>query len=214
MSRRSNKKPRTVSDAGSPQLPVVPGIPKSTTSRSEAARALGAARRRSQRLRLISVGILAFAAFGGFVYLRGRRDAALPGQAVRQMISRHIAVGDPTPVYDTDPPTSGPHVPEAASWGIYTEPMEKQAVVHSLEDGGVVINYRPDLAPATIGQLAAVVNGYASDHLILAPYPGLTKPIVLTAWGRIDQLDTLDEARIRRFADAWRGKDHHADSGS
>lgn len=73
-------------------------------------------------------------------------------------------------------------------------------MVHSLEDGGVVINYRSDLDPAMIGQLTAVVNSYASDHLIMAPYPGLTKPIVLTAWGRIDQLDTLDEARVRRFA--------------
>jgi hypothetical protein len=33
--------------------------------------------------------------------------------------------------------------------------------------------------------------------------------IALTAWTRIDTMDTLDEARVRRFIDAYRGIDHH-----
>lgn len=213
MSRNVNKKPSPGAVAGTPEAAASPKQPKPPMSRSDAARAAGAARRRKQQLRRLAVGALGLAVIGGFLYYRARSDAALPGQAVSQMASRHIAVGDPTPRYDTDPPTSGPHVPEPASWGVYTEPLDKPAMVHSLEDGGVVISYRPDLDRATLDQLTTLAKTYTTD-LILAPYPGLSHPIVLTAWGRIDRLDTLDEARIRQFADAWRGKDHHGDSGS
>jgi hypothetical protein len=33
--------------------------------------------------------------------------------------------------------------------------------------------------------------------------------IALTAWTRIDTMDQLDEGRVRRFIDAYRGIDHH-----
>jgi hypothetical protein len=33
--------------------------------------------------------------------------------------------------------------------------------------------------------------------------------IALTAWTRIDTMDRLDESRVRRFIDAYRGIDHH-----
>ncbi len=187
--------------------------PKQGKPRQDAARAAATAMRRTARIRNLAVAGFALASVAGLVYLSVRRDAARPGQSVAQMPSRHIAPTDPTPVYNTDPPTSGPHLPEPAAWGVYTEPLDKPAMVHSLEDGGVVISYRPDLDASTVDLLTTLADEYPVD-VILAPYVGLTNPIVLTAWNRIDRLEALDEIRIRKFIDAWHGKDHHASSGT
>ena len=47
------------------------------------------------------------------------------------------------------------------------------------------------------------------DHVLLAPYPGLDRCIALTAWTRLDKMDELDERRVVRFIEAYRGIDHH-----
>ena len=88
--------------------------------------------------------------------------------------------------------------------------------MHGLEDGGVVINYQPDLDKATVDKLAEIANLYiktpGKENIIMSPYPGLSNPIVLTTWGRMDRLDTLDETRIRAFVDAYVNIDHHENS--
>jgi hypothetical protein len=55
--------------------------------------------------------------------------------------------------------------------------------------------------------------GRYPDRVILAPYPGLDRCIALTAWTRIDKLDELDERRVVRFIEAYRGIDHHVGGG-
>src|SRR5207248_2820920 len=120
--------------------------------------------------------------------------------------------------YSTDPPTSGPHIGSLADWGVHTEPITKEIQVHALEDAGVVINYRPDLDKPTVDRLAALTRSYSDlitsdsidNHVLMSPYPGLSNPIVLTAWRHIDRLDTFDEARIKSFIDAYKNIDHHA----
>lgn len=187
--------------------------PKQGKPRQDAARAAATARRRTARIRNLAVAGMGLAVVAGFVYLSGRRDAALPGDSVAQMPSPHIVETDPTPVYNADPPTSGPHLAAPAAPGVYPDPVPKAAMVHSLEDGEVVISYRPDLDTPTLDKLTTLANEYPDD-VLLAPYPGLTSPIVLTAWNRVDRLEALDEARVRAFVDAWGGKDHHPASGS
>ena len=122
----------------------------------------------------------------------------------------HIQViGEPHVAYNSDPPTSGPHLPYIAPWGIHTEPIPRELQVHNLEDGGVVVQYScaapcPDLA----AKLAEIVRRYEMQ-VLLAPYPGLRTRIALTAWTRLDAFDDFDEARIVRFIRAYRGIDHH-----
>ncbi len=85
--------------------------------------------------------------------------------------------------------------------------------MHGLEDGGVIVQYRPDVETDVLADLTRVVQSYAAD-VILAPAPDLSHPIVLTAWTRIDRLNSFDENRIRAFVDAYRGIDQHGRSGS
>jgi DNA polymerase III delta subunit len=60
-----------------------------------------------------------------------------------------------------------------------------------------------------IAKLAAIVSRYP-DKVILAPYPKLDMQIALTAWGRIDTFDEVDEQRIVRFIEAYWSIDHHS----
>jgi len=127
--------------------------------------------------------------------------------------SPHISDVNAQETYSTDPPTSGPHVPQVPSWGVHADQLQKPLQVHALEDRGVVVNYQPNIDKPTLDRLSALVGGYP-DEVILAPYQGLSNPIVLTAWTRIERLDKFDEASIQRFIQAYRGIDHHKDSGS
>ena len=165
--------------------------------------------RRARRQRAWIVGaalaVVAVALGGYFAY---RAAATLPGAPVASQGNQHIqSESTPHLEYSTDPPTSGPHLPYIAPWGVHTTPIAKELQVHNLEDGGVMVQYNCD-CPDLVAKLRAIVAHY-DRQVILAPYPGIKSKIALTAWGRIDQFDEFDEPRITRFIDAYRGIDHH-----
>lgn len=161
-------------------------------------------RRQWQAVGLVVVVLIA-AVVGYFAY---RAAADLPGVSMPDQGNRHIQrATDPHEAYNSDPPTSGSHLPYLAPWGIHTRPIERELQVHNLEDGGVLVQYNCE-CPELVEQLKSVVRDY-EKFVILAPYPGLKHKIALTAWTRIDTLDGYDERRIRRFIDRYRGIDHH-----
>jgi hypothetical protein len=105
------------------------------------------------------------------------------------------------------PPTSGPHLPYIAPWGVHTKPIPDELQVHNLEDGGVVVQYNCD-CPEVAEKLAEVVRRY-DRFVVLAPYPKMKSRIALTAWTRLETLEEFDAERIDRFIKAYRGIDHH-----
>lgn len=120
----------------------------------------------------------------------------------------HLVSGELPPVYNTDPPTSGPHTPYLARWGVHLGPIPKEVQVHNLEDGGVIVHYNcPDGCPELVKKLEGIVKRF--DRAILTPSPGMEKQIALTAWGKLDRFDGFDEERIVRFIKANIGIDHH-----
>lgn len=157
----------------------------------------------------LAVVVAAIAA--GWLWARTRGPA--PGEFVPNLGNAHIATADtPHQPYNSEPPTSGPHLPYIAPWGVHTRPIPKELQLHNLEDAGVVVSYRPDCADRVLAPLQSVVTKYP-DHVILAPYPGLDRCIAITAWTRIDKFDEPDERRVTRFIDAYRGIDHHVPGG-
>jgi Protein of unknown function (DUF3105) len=166
--------------------------------------------RRQRRRLVVAAGVVAAlvaVAMVGWLYARAR--GPLPGEFVASLGNDHIPT-DETPhiPYNSEPPTSGPHLPYIAPWGVHVRPLPKELQVHNLEDGGVVINYKPQCADQVQSGLRAIVDRYP-DHVVLAPYPTLDRCIALTAWTRIDKMDELDESRVVRFIEAYRGIDHH-----
>jgi hypothetical protein len=141
-------------------------------------------------------------------YLAYRAAANLPGVPFPDQGNRHLgSAGEAHEPYNSDPPTSGPHLPYIAPWGVHTRALPPELQVHNLEDGGVVVQYGCD-CPDLVAKLRAIVERY-DKFVILAPYPSMKHRIALTAWTRLDVLDELDEGRIVRFIDAYRGLDHH-----
>jgi hypothetical protein len=142
-------------------------------------------------------------------YLAYRAQADLPGVKVPSQGNAHIAsVTTPHTPYNSDPPTSGPHVGYLAPWGVHTRPIPLPLQVHNLEDGGVLVQYNCE-CPELVAQLRAIVDRYGK-FVILAPYPTMKPRIALTAWTRLDTMEEFDEKRIVRFIEAYRGRDHHA----
>ena len=150
---------------------------------------------------------------GGLGYWAyGQWAIGSPGQFVPSMGNQHI---HPNEVglrsYNSDPPTSGPHLPSIAQWGIHENPIPKELQVHNLEDGGVVVQYNcpqpSEECKTLVEKLAQIVRRY--ERAILAPYPGMSHKITLTAWTRIDKFNEFDEKRIVSFIEAYHKIDHH-----
>ncbi len=165
----------------------------------------------ARRRRLWATGLtIAVVAAGLVAYWAYRAAADLPGARLTDLGNAHIQMAsDPHVPYNSEPPTSGPHLPYIAPWGIHTEPIVKELQVHNLEDGGVMVQYHCATACADlVAKLTEIVRRYETQ-VILAPYPAMRTRIALTAWTRLDAFDDLDEARIVRFIRAYRGIDHH-----
>lgn len=166
---------------------------------------LATAVRKNRVALMLVVAVVAAAVVGYFAY---RAAADLPGTKMPDQGNLHIATETtPHDAYNSDPPTSGPHLPYIAPWGIHVRPISRELQVHNLEDGGVMVQYSCD-CPEEVAKLRDIVSKY-DRFVVLAPYPGMNSRFALTAWTRIETMDRLDEARVRRFIDAYRGIDHH-----
>ena len=97
--------------------------------------------------------------------------------------------------YPQSPPVGGEHAPAWLECGVYATPVLEELAVHDLEHGTVWIAYDPGLDEDEVEQLAEQLprNG------IMAPYPGLDAPAVVTVWGRQLRLDGADDARLELF---------------
>lgn len=146
---------------------------------------------------------------------QGGGTSAQQGEFMQDLGNKHLKEkSDPHIPYNSVPPTSGPHVQYIHQWGVTDKQIPDELQVHNLEDGGVIIHYDPvRVDGATIEKLQTLTKRF-EDRLILEPYtkPPLPTPIVLTAWTRIEKLDSFDEKRITAFIDAYRGIDHHVRS--
>jgi len=142
-----------------------------------------------------------------------RPDYPYAVQTFKDQGREHLPVGQPFDFYNSDPPTSGPHAPSPADWGVHAEPVPKEVPVHNMEHGGVVIWYDCSagvpLDEAQCrelrDQLAVIVKSEVSDGklVVMAPYAGMEHRIALTAWRTLDTFDEFDAARVQAFIDHY-----------
>jgi len=163
------------------------------------------------RILVTLIGIVLIGAAGYWYFLdqaTGPRGEFFPSLGNRHITRNQVGLTN----YNSSPPTSGPHLPSIARWGIHENPISKELQVHNLEDGGVMVQYNCQRSSQEcqelIRKLAQVVRQY--KHAILAPYTGMSHKIALTAWTRIDKFNEFDEKRIASFIEAYMGIDHHA----
>lgn len=172
---------------------------------------------------LIALVVL-FVLAGGYLLVK-EVSKPQPGEFIVSMGNRHLKdMNEAHDPYNSLPPTSGPHLGSHAQWGVSEQSIADELQIHSLEDGGVMVQY--NCAPGNsdntatpsaheidgckqlINQLASIVKKYP-EKVGMAPYPKLDTRIALTAWTRIDKFNDFDEERIQKFIKAYRGIDHH-----
>jgi len=156
---------------------------------------------------LIALVLVAVALLGaGLVYALSQDE---PGKKIVDQGNQHIA--EPSSyLWNSRPPTSGPHAPGLVAWGIHADTISPWQQVHNLEDGGVIIHYNcPEGCDQTVQELRGIVEKKGEEQLILQPNPDMDSRIALTAWTRLLTLDEVDRGRIEDFINAYRGIDHH-----
>src|ERR1051325_9368984 len=113
--------------------------------------------RRTRGVVLVVSALVVAAVVGYFAY---RAAADLPGTKMPDQGNLHLAsettAHEP---YNSDPPTSGPHLPYVAPWGVHTRPIPLELQVHNLEDGGVVVQYNCT-CPELVDKLRTIVTKY------------------------------------------------------
>jgi Protein of unknown function (DUF3105) len=160
----------------------------------------------------VAVGVIALLSGG----LAGGRDdpgvavtpGAGPGTAYASQGARHLTAGQSHPAYDSDPPTSGPHVPTPVTTN--NAVLTNDQLLQALEVGDVVFMYSTRTPPRGLQAVADGVAPHFSAPLaahgqtvILARRQGLPT-ITALAWRHI--LRSNNAGQLRAFAQYWLGK--------
>jgi hypothetical protein len=138
--------------------------------------------------------------------------------AIPILASPHVADGTPV-VYDSNPPSSGPHYNEWANFQEFAHPVDDRNLVHSLEHGAVLLLYNCDAdagggldggaaCDEVVTALRAVRDAFPDDPLcdpairvriIIAPRPANDVAVAAAAWGNVYRADCVDSASLTAF---------------
>lgn len=161
---------------------------------------------------ILSVGLIAI--LSGF--FAGRDQAGISGIANRigeqfpDLGHAHLAPGQPRPRYDSDPPTSGAHVPEPVLRD--ESALDNDQLLQALEVGNVVILYGHRSPPPGLRALAQSVAApftpelaRAGQAVILARRRG-TVGLIGLAWSRLVRVSAPNDPLLKEFAQVWLGR--------
>ena len=112
-----------------------------------------------------------------------------------------------TVAYETVPPTSGAHWATPTQCGFYEDGVTDELVVHNMEHGNVVMSYNltDDADKERLREVHENLNGNG-EWLVTRFYPNIPPgTVALTAWGVLDEFEGVNEERIERFYEAYKG---------
>jgi hypothetical protein len=137
------------------------------------------------------------------------RAAALANCRVRSFPSEGRRHTRAPVTYRTNPPTSGPHDPVPAGDGEYDRAPAKEAWVHSLEHGRILLQYRPGAPGEVRGALKAVFDQDRAHMLLMPNDTAMPFELAAVAWthylGCASYDDRVPDA-VRAFRDAYRDR--------
>ncbi len=148
---------------------------------------------------VVVVGLIAFA-----IWASVKADESRPGDSFASLGGEHIPVGATHPAYNSNPPTSGWHYAQEASWGVHSEELPDEQVLHNLEHGGIWISYT-GIDQDTRNKIEDLVKRYP-DKLIITPRAKDDAKIVVASWTRLLKLDQYDETKIVEFISGNKNK--------
>lgn len=168
----------------------------------------GAVRRKKLKKIFWSSGglILLIILVGGGIWYSSAKNRSLPGEFIADQGREHItARGDF--VYNSSPPTSGPHFPRAAEWGTYKEEIDDETIIHNLEHGGIWVSYKPGMPEEIRKKLESFYEKWGRK-VIVAPRSKNDSDIALAAWNHLDKFNVSEysDERVEKFIKAFRNK--------
>ena len=161
---------------------------------------------------VLSIGLIAL--LSGFFAARDpagvTSSGSGPGQRFPDQGHAHLAPGELRPVYNSDPPTSGPHIPALVqSDGV---PLSDDELLEALELGDVVFTYGTPTPPPALTALARSVASPFTPALAAAGQAVIVAPRAHTtgidglAWTRMIHSTSAADPRLHDFAEFWLGK--------
>jgi hypothetical protein len=96
----------------------------------------------------------------------------------------HLTPGQPSPKYDTDPPTSGMHDLTPTPDGAFLDTPKETGVVHALEHGRIAVQYSPELDRADQLLLKGAYDEGPAG-MLLFPNPDMPYDVAATAWTQL-----------------------------
>jgi hypothetical protein len=197
-----------------------------TISRKEMLREAAARKRQEQSRWLMAAGVVIVLLIGVAVYIGYRNSLPVVGETTFPTQGNlHIPLGSTTSTpYNSTPPSSGPHYENLAAWGIQTQNVRYEHLIHNLEDAGVVIYYQcDDGCPELVAELEAVVEPLlaADRHVVLARndptwvengqalHQDMGARIAVVAWRKLLLMNEVNADTIRTFIERYEGIDHH-----
>jgi hypothetical protein len=160
----------------------------------------------------VAVGLIAL--LSGF--FAGRDQANIsgapagPGQAIPDQGHRTLRPGQAHPRYDSDPPTSGAHIPEPVRHN--EARINDDQILQALELGDVVIVYgTPNPPPGLLAVARTLAPRFspalaaAGQAVILAHRPG-ARGLRALAWAHLLNARDPADPRLRQFAEFWLGR--------
>lgn len=116
---------------------------------------------------------------GAGYWLYRNLSAPVPGQAVPDMGRQHVTPEEFAKItFNSNPPTSGSHLPIWVKAGIYDQPQTEGELIHSLEHGYIIISYNCNVHLKTVNGLRLASPIWAHEEEGIASstaLPAVTK---------------------------------------
>jgi hypothetical protein len=162
----------------------------------------------------LAVAFGAIALLSGFFAARDQAGVSgagsVPGLTFADLGHAHLSPGDPRPRYDSNPPTSGAHVPEPV--GANGQQLSDDQLLEALELGDVVVMYGTTVPPPGLRSLASSLAApftpalaAAGQAVILARRPG-TPGLIGLAWAHMVRVARPGDPLLRSFIAYWLGR--------
>lgn len=133
-----------------------------------------------------------------------------PGLRFPDQGHAHLPPGELRPIYNSDPPTSGPHIPTPVTRdGVE---LTTDQLLEALELGDVVFMYGGPAPPPALTALAKSVAAPFTPALAAAGQAAIIAPrrrtggIYALAWTRMLHVRAATDPRLRDFAEFWLGR--------
>jgi len=95
--------------------------------------------------------------------------------------------------------------------GFYGNQVRAESVVHSMEHGAVWVAFDPELSADEIDSLRRFAS--RSEKVVVSPVPGISSPVIVSAWGFQLDISDLDDSRLDQFVNEFSGSSDAPEPG-